>query len=240
MTQPDDTAGRIAALESDNARLRRLLDKAGAHDGLRHGLRDTVAMLRAVMHQSAETAEDIPSYVAHLDGRLDALMRARTAIDALGEVNLHSMISDALQLHLVREGDRATISGPRVLLRPKAAQIFALALYELASNAIEHGELGGAHGRVAVSWEVTQAEGAEPMLTLVWTETGGAPITPPTRSGFGATVLERTLAYELDARTRLAYEPEGLCCTIRLPLVKRIGHLTAEITPDFEDGDGAA
>ncbi|SFG89432.1 HWE histidine kinase domain-containing protein [Methylobacterium gossipiicola] len=227
MTEPDDSAARLAALESDNARLRRLLDKVGLHDGLRHGLRDTVAMLRAVIHQSAETTENIATYVTHLDGRLEALMRARTAIDAVGEVSLHTMVSDALQLHLVREGDGATISGPRILLRQKAAQLMALALYELASNAIEHGELGGALGRVAVAWTVADGGSAEPLLTLEWKETG-ATVTPPTRTGFGTRVLERTLAYELEAQTVLAYEPNGLRCTIRIPLSARIGHVVAE------------
>lgn len=234
MTEPDDIAARLAALETDNARLRRLLDKVGLHDGLRHGLRDTVAMLRAVMHQSAETTEDITTYVTHLDGRLEALMRARTAIDASGEVDLHTMVSDALQLHLVREGDGATISGPRILLRPKAAQLFTLALYELASNAIEHGELGGSRGRVTVLWYVTDEDSAGPTLTLGWKETGAA-ISLPTRTGFGTRVLERTLAYELEAHTTLAYEPDGLRCTIRLPLSARIGHITAGMPPDFDD-----
>jgi two-component sensor histidine kinase len=234
MTELDEIATRLAALKTDNARLRRLLDKTGLHDGLRHSLRDTVAMLRAVMHQSAETAEDITTYVTHLDGRLEALMRARTAIDASGEVNLHTMVSDALQLHLVREGDRATISGPRILLRPKAAQLFALALYELASNAIEHGELGGSLGRVAVLWDVADGDFTEPMLTVAWKETGAA-VSPPTRTGFGTRVLERTLAYELEARTTLAYEPDGVRCTIRLPLNARIGHVMAGIPPDFDD-----
>jgi two-component sensor histidine kinase len=234
MTEHNETAARLAALETDNARLRRLLDKVGLHDGLRHGLRDTVAMLRAVIHQSAETSEDIATYVTHLDGRLEALMRARTAIDASGEVDLHTMVSDALQLHLVREGDRAAISGPRILLRPKAAQLFALALYELASNAIEHGELGGSLGRVAVLWDVSNGDSTAPTLTLAWKETG-APVRPPTRSGFGTRVLERTLAYELEAQTVLAYEPDGLRCTIRLPLSARIGHAMPGTPPDFDD-----
>ena len=233
MTDPTDVSARLASLEADNARLRRLLDEKGMHDGLRHGLRDTVAMLRSVMRQSAETAGDVEDYVIHLDGRLGALMRARTVLDAFGEANLHTLVSDALQLHLVREGDRAAISGPRLLLRPKAAQVFALAVHELASNAVEHGSLGDAQARVDVTWDVTRdvirdaANGSfgEPEVSLVWKETGGAAVATPARAGFGTTVLRQTLAYELGAQTALAYEPDGLRCTIRFPLTARNGAL---------------
>ncbi|WP_313901736.1 hypothetical protein [Methylobacterium sp. J-088] len=55
MTDPADLEDRLAALEADNARLRRLLDVAGAPDGLRHGLRNTTA----IMHRSAESAVDV-------------------------------------------------------------------------------------------------------------------------------------------------------------------------------------
>ena len=36
------------------------------------------------------------------------------------------------------------------------------------------------------------------------------------------------LAYDLGAQTDLRYAPDGLRCTIRLPLTARIGHSVAE------------
>ena len=53
MAEDPEIAARLAHLEADNIRLRRLLDEAGAPDGLRHGLRDTLAMLRGVLRLSA-------------------------------------------------------------------------------------------------------------------------------------------------------------------------------------------
>lgn len=38
-------------------------------------------------------------------------------------------------------------------------------------------------------------------------------------------VLTRTLGYELKAETSLAFEPDGLSCTIRFPLTQRIGRV---------------
>lgn len=224
MTDPGDLTDQLAALCADNARLRRLLDEAGMPDSLRHGVRNTLAMLRTIMRRSAESAQDIDIYVAHLEGRLGALTRVQATTDAFGEADLHTLISDELMSHLVREGEQATITGPRVRLRPKAAIVLALALHELTSNGIEHGSLVLPLGRVTVSWRVEQSD-PEPVLALIWKEAGGSEMTKPTHRGFGTTLLEDMLAYELEAQSALTYEQDGLRCALSIPLAARIGRL---------------
>ena len=237
MSDTRETLERLAALEVDNARLRRLLDEAGLHDGLRHAFRDLVAVLRAIVRRSAETSDDVEGYAAHLLGRIDALARARTRTDTLGEADLHALISDELMIYLVHEGERATITGPSVRLRPKAAQVLALAVHELATNAIEHGPLSGPDGRVDVRWHV-ERNSPEPILAMVWTETGGVNTLTPGRYGFGTAMLEDMLTYDLGAETVLTIEPDGARCTIRLPLTARLGRLVEEagvaVTADEE------
>ncbi|MEL6060063.1 HWE histidine kinase domain-containing protein [Methylobacterium sp. DCY52] len=217
------------ALEADNARLRHLLDARGMPDGLRHSLRDTMAMLRAVLRLSADTAESVESYATHLEGRLDAIARARIGLDISGEINLHSLISDELMVHLIREGDQAELAGPTIRLRPKAGQVMALAVHELCSNAIEHGAFGLSEGKVEVIWAVDDRSTGQPGdLTLIWKETGGKDVARPARQGFGMQVLNDMLRYELNARIDLAFETDGLRCTMRLPLVPRIGRVIDE------------
>gem|GEM_PF-601970 len=226
MAQDHETDPRLAKLEADNARLRRLLDAGGVPDGLRHGLRDTVAMLRAVLRLSADTADSVEGYATHLEGRLDAIARVRVGVDRFGEISLHSLISDELMIHLIREGDQAELAGPPVRLRPKAAQVLALAVHELCSNAVEHGGVGLSQGKVDVLWSVDGRDGSDPAdLTLIWKETGGADVVAPTRRGFGMQVLTEMLRYELNARVELAFEADGLRCMVRLPLMQRIGHV---------------
>jgi two-component sensor histidine kinase len=234
MAEESDIAARMVRLEADNKRLRRLLDEAGAPDGLRHGLRDTMAMLRAVLRLSAETADSVENYATHLEGRLDAIARVRVTADTFGEVNLHTLISDELMIHLIREGDQAALDGPAVRLRPKAAQLVALAIHELCSNAVEHGAFGLAEGGVEVRWSVdgTGATSAGE-LTLAWKETGGSAIGPPARQGFGMQVLTEMLSYELGARVDLAFEAGGLRCIIQFSLTPRVGHIVDET--DFEE-----
>lgn len=233
MAEPEATVARLAQLEADNARLRRLLDESGTPDGLRHGLRDTLAMLRAVLRLSAETAETVDGYATHLEGRLDAIARVRVAADTFGEVSLHTLISDELMIHLIREGEQATLDGPTLRLRPKAAQLMGLAVHELCSNAVEHGAFGLSQGGVDVTWSIAGDGKAAPGdLTIVWKESGSTGVTQPTRRGFGMQVLTEMLSYELRALVALAFEPDGLRCTISCPLVPRIGRLAEDERAD--------
>lgn len=224
----DPRDARIEELEAENRRLRRFLDEKGLPAEQRHQVRNTLAMLRAIIRRSAETSESVETYAAHLDGRLDAVARVLNALmrNLPEGVSLHSLIADELLAHLAREGEQVTISGPGLRLRPGAAEVFAMAIHELAVNAVEHGALTVPQGGIHISWTLTTpaaADGAAPTLTLDWAESGLESLPPePVRRGFGTEVLERSLRYELKAETRLAFEPNGLRCTIRLPLPPQI------------------
>lgn len=223
MTQ-DGQDARIAELEAENRRLRRFLDEKGLPAEQRHQVRNTLAMLRAIIRRSAETSDSVETYAAHLDGRLDAIARVLGALlrSVPEGVALHTLIADELLAHLAREGDQVAITGPNLRLRPGAAEIIALAIHELTVNAVEHGALMVPHGRIAIRWALIPGE-PRGGLTLVWTETGleHLPAQPP-RQGFGTEVLVRSLRYELNAQTDFAYEPDGLRCTITLPLPTQI------------------
>ncbi len=146
---------RIAQLEAENSRLKRLLDADGASGGPRRRMRETVSLLRVVIQRSADRATDAANYGAHLVDRLDALARAQAAADEEGRIGLHALIADQLLRYRLGEGERISLSGPAIDLCPHAGQIFALAIHELAVNAIEHGELAGA-GTLAVTWDVVR------------------------------------------------------------------------------------
>jgi two-component sensor histidine kinase len=55
-------------------------------------------------------------------------------------------------------------------------------------------------------------------LTLTWRERGGPPIGAPPRRGFGLTLIERGLPYQLRGRVALDFRRAGLHCTIDLPV----------------------
>ena len=172
-----------------------------------------------------------------LDGRLGAIARVQGAgiADPAAGIDLHSIVADALMALLAREGERVDIAGPRVLLAPRAAEVFALAAHELASNAMEHGALTVPDGRIRVAWTLDSG-GAASVLSLVWTETGLHDLpAEPVCLGFGTEMLTHTLRYEFGAETTLAYAPSGLRCAIRFALTPRIGRVADVALEDAAD-----
>ena len=217
----DAQAVQIADLQADNARLRRLLDQHGAPAELRHRLRSMVSLLRSVIRQSAQTRTG-DDYAAHVEDRLDALMRVQGVIDLSGEVDLHTTIADELVFYTIHEGERLSLSGPEVVLQPKAAQVMGLVIHELAVNAVEHGGLMSPEGRIDVSWRADPGDPG-PSLLLTWKETGLPQPAQPLRRGFGTEVLTDMVQYALQATASIAHEPDGLRYTLRLPFTGLVG-----------------
>ena len=108
------------------------------------------------------------------------------------------------------------IDGPTVLLGPKAAQLLALAVHELATNAAKYGALSVVEGRLAVT-SAFEGDGEERRLNLQWHEAGGPPVKPPQRQGFGSRLIKKVVARALRADVAMDYRPEGLTCRISVP-----------------------
>ncbi|MBE7197367.1 MAG: sensor histidine kinase [Parafilimonas terrae] len=229
---PDDSVAALVArnaqLTADNARLRLLLDQRDTPAELRHRLRTTLGLLREVIQRSAEAREEALDYATHLRDRLDALVRIHVAVDQNGEVDLHSVLAEELLIYTVQEGERLALRGPPIRLRPRAAQVLGVAFHELAVNAVEHGSAAmQAGGHIDVSWQVEPGT-PDPVLVLVWKETSNPVRAVSSRQGFGTEVLRHMVAHDLNAKTDLAFEPDGLRWAIRCPFSPRIGVLTEE------------
>ena len=88
-----------------------------------------------------------------------------------------------------------------------------MAMHELATNAVKYGALSNDKGRVDVAWRIDAGQ-----LRIEWRESGGPPVSPPTRRGFGSRLVERGLAGELGGSAVMHFNPEGLFCVINAPL----------------------
>jgi two-component sensor histidine kinase len=96
------------------------------------------------------------------------------------------------------------------------ALAIAMALHELATNAVKYGALSVPPGRVTIQWAISKAQ----TFALVWREEGGPEVTPPSRKGFGTRMIERSLAQDIGGTVHLTYEPTGVVCAVEAPLVK--------------------
>jgi two-component sensor histidine kinase len=99
------------------------------------------------------------------------------------------------------------------VLNPELAQAMAIALHESATNAAKYGSLSVAEGHVRVEWVPV----ADRRLVLRWTEVGGPPVKPPTRSGFGTNVMGAMIRDHLKGQVRLDWRADSLACEITLP-----------------------
>lgn len=212
-------AAGIDRLKRD-AELRRTMDlERFLLSELRHRVRNLIMNVDALAKRTARTSETLPEFGANFGARLAALARTQ---DLLGRgpeaVDLRETLSEELEAHGIRlGGDRVAAEGPKVELPPKVAQALGMAFHELATNAGKHGALGRDGGALLVSWEVRPGpEGRD--LAIRWRETGVPLSGRPERRGFGSDAIERHLPYMLGGEGRLAYEPDGLVCTLRFPL----------------------
>ncbi len=187
---------------------------------LQHRVRNTLAVVRSIVRRTADTSATVEDFASHLEGRIGAFSRVQVAAtrDPLAGFDLAELIFEELRACAAREGEQFTLKGPPARLKAKAAQNIALAIHELATNAIEHGALTVARGHIEVQWRKEQRE-REVWLVLDWKESGmtGRPV-EPTREGFGSVLLRHTLGYDLGAEVALAYEPSGFRCEIAFPL----------------------
>ncbi|MES2710748.1 MAG: sensor histidine kinase [Pseudomonadota bacterium] len=162
-------------------------------------------------------ADDVPSFVRVVEGRVAALARAQTLLaeERWEGATLRAMLEGELAPFLA--GHRASLDGPPTVLPPGTAQPLAMALHELATNAAKHGALSVPEGRVAVTWRL--GDDGLGVLRLSWAESNGPEIAgPPTQRGFGSRVLEGTVRGQLGGAVTIAWATTGLVCDMELPL----------------------
>jgi len=75
----------------------------------------------------------------------------------------------------------------------------------------------GFNGHIDISWKVEPSPQGDRMR-LRWQESGGPPVSPPRRKGFGSRLIEAGLAQDLDGEVHLAYQPAGVVCRIVMPI----------------------
>ena len=88
---------------------------------------------------------------------------------------------------------------------------------QLTTNAVKHGALSSAAGRVEVDWTVDgQGDGA--VLTIDWCEKDGPKVEAAPTLGFGSRLPRRTITKELAGELYFRFAPGGVCCKIVIPL----------------------
>jgi PAS domain S-box-containing protein len=173
-----------------------------------HRSKNMLALVQATVRMAqGDTPDALKSAIL---GRIGALASAHDLLVRSEWVgaDIRSLVTEELSPYC-REGElRADIRGPSLILKPKSAQSLSLAFHELTTNAVKYGALSAPRGRVQVEW----SRDTEGSLVIVWTETNGPTVKPPSRRGFGTRVIEQIF----NGRASFGWRPDGLVCELAL------------------------
>lgn len=180
---------------------------------LAHRTKNGLAVISAIVKQTFRTGGTPEAVQRSITQRIGALADAQAVLtrSETSQSDLRDILADALkpfctgasehQFHL--EG------GPPVTLSSQQSLTLALALHELATNALKYGALATPQGRIHITWQ-TGAAGSDTSFNFIWTETCAHPVRKPARRGFGSYIIETALAHDFGGHAAAEYLPTGL------------------------------
>jgi two-component system, chemotaxis family, CheB/CheR fusion protein len=183
---------------------------------LNHRVKNTLAVVQAIAHQTLRNAKTTKDFVQGFEGRVAALGSAHDLLvqsDWKG-ADLASLVREHLKPYISDDPSRAQIEGPPLVLPPNLASPFSFVIYELATNAAKYGAWSAPAGTVSLSWSLERHKQST-LLKFVWKERGGPRVKPPAGKGFGSVLIEQGIP---QARVQREFKPSGVVCTIEVPL----------------------
>ena len=186
---------------------------------LGHRLKNILAMVQAITSQTLRHATSLGEARDSLQRRIRSLGSAHDIlfqgpVEAAGVLPI---IRNAVTLHDNGIHGRCHLSGPDVDVGPRGALMFALMMHELATNAVKYGSLSSDTGIVTITWSLEE-EDEETTFVLLWRESGGPPVLPPSRQGFGTRLIQGALTGAVGGKVTLEFPPQGVTCRFEAPL----------------------
>ncbi|WP_298307894.1 HWE histidine kinase domain-containing protein [uncultured Erythrobacter sp.] len=182
---------------------------------LNHRVRNILNLVRSLVSQSGKDAINIADFSENIDGRIAALAIAHDNITRQNwtPAPLHSLIESEIAAYVSSKKDRLTMVGDPVLIEPEAYTVLALVVHELVTNSVKYGSLCDDKGTIEV--KVSLAINGD--LLIDWIERGGPPVKPPTRQGFGTTIITRLIPHDLQGEAESDFKDSGLEAKFRVP-----------------------
>ena len=183
-----------------------------------HRSKNLLAVVQAMSRQTAAGSPSVEEFQRKFGARLQALSMAHDLLisqdwrGAAMQDLVRAQMAYCLDVAKDELAQRALIEGPKLMLKPEAAQNIGLALHELATNALAYGALSRPDGAVSLKWGLEDGR-----LKIEWRESGGPSVATPPREGFGHKVVKRLVALALDGEATLNFPPDGLVWTLSIP-----------------------
>ena len=218
ITNPDGSIRKWSGVNIDVTDRHRLLARQEVLvNELQHRARNLLGVVAAVANRTLGRSGQIGVF----EERLQALSRAQGLLSQFGSdtVEVGALVRAELAAHADALSERIAVAGPEIHLTARQVQNFALALHELATNAVKYGALRAPSGRLAVTWAAVPGRRKGRLLALNWVESGVA-IDPSaiTRRGYGTELIQEALAYALQAKVDYVLGADGVRCRIEMPV----------------------
>lgn len=181
---------------------------------LNHRVRNILNLIRGLINQSRYEAMDVEAFARIIGGRIGALAIAHDNItrENWAPASLNDLIRSEAEAYLAGKADRLTIVGDEAAIDPEAYTVLALVIHEMVTNSVKYGALYDNSGSLTITVSCDETG-----MELAWREAGGPPVRPPERRGFGSTIIEKSIPFELSGRAEVAYKLTGLEALFWIP-----------------------
>jgi two-component sensor histidine kinase len=196
---------------------------------MNHRAKNMLSVVDAIAHQTARSPQNGPEdFIKRFSERIQSLSASQDLLlrTEWKGVEITGLVHAQLAHFADLIGTRISAEGPKLRLKAATAQAIGLALHELATNAGKYGALSTKTGRVEIRWGIGGGD-----FTLAWSESGGPPVTPPERRGFGSVVMGVMAERSVGGTVALDYAPAGVTWRLTCPAANA---LEAEREPAAE------
>jgi PAS domain S-box-containing protein len=180
---------------------------------LAHRAKNGIAVMMAIVAQTARGSASVQEFQDVLLSRLQAMVDSQDLVTASGgrPVQLADLVAKTLTpFDATRFDVDATLA--EVTVPGELAVGLGLLLHELSTNAVKYGALSSPGGRVVIG----RVGGAGGETVLQWAERGGPRVKSGERRGFGSRLLEVSLRNQ-GGKVEPRFDPNGFQASIHLP-----------------------
>ncbi|MGO4705512.1 sensor histidine kinase [Microvirga sp. 2MCAF38] len=187
---------------------------------LNHRVKNTLSVVQSLALLTLNGSKSLAAFKEAFQARLFALSATHNILteELWHGAPMREILSAELAPYGGLDEGRVSASGEPVRLTPQQAVSFGMVFHELATNAAKYGALSAPNGRVDIAWRKTASEAGKPRLEIMWVESNGPVVQETICKGFGSRLIERNIDYDLEGTVEMRFLPEGLQCSINVPL----------------------
>ena len=182
---------------------------------LNHRVKNTLASIISIISLTRRRTDDLDEFANGLEGRVRALSATHDllTLSEWGTTPVRAVVEAELAPYSGGETD-VRLNGPDIELAPNDALSLGLAIHELATNASKYGALSRPGAEITINWDCENQE----LVRLDWIERGGPEVPKSPKAGFGTDLIQKIVAHELRHPVNMRFDPEGVSCTLFIPV----------------------